>query len=93
MDDHRPGVGRRRGFDTPQEGQQACSVIRHSVFWPGCEVELTHLVLGWISSLEEESKHKHLRVFYTIDGKSVRVMHCVRGEESLKTRNSMHLTY
>lgn len=59
MDHHGPGVGGRGGFDPAQEGQQAGGVVRHAVLGPGGEVELTHLVFGRITSLEETVGFRH----------------------------------
>lgn len=57
VDHHRASVRRRRGFHSSYKGQQSSGVIGHPVLRPGCEVELTHLVLGWVSSLSIEMQY------------------------------------
>ncbi len=46
VDHHWASVRRRGGFHSPYKGQQSSGVIGHPVLRPGCEVKLTHLVLG-----------------------------------------------
>lgn len=53
---HWASVRRCRGFDSSYKSQKPSSMIGHTVLRPGCEVELTHLMLGWVSSLPKSHK-------------------------------------
>lgn len=56
MDHHGSGIRRRGGLDPTQEGQQAGGVVGHAVLGPRGEVELTNLVFGRVTSLDQ-TKH------------------------------------
>lgn len=52
----RASIRWRRSFNPSYKSQQSSGVIGHPVFRPGCEVELTHLMLGRVSSLLTETQ-------------------------------------
>lgn len=54
VDHHRASVRRCRGFHSSYKGQQSGGVIGHPMLRPGCKVELTHLMLRGVSSLETQ---------------------------------------
>lgn len=61
MDHHGASIRRCRGFHSSYKGQQSSGMIGHPVLRPGCEVELTHLMLGRVSSLATETQNVHIK--------------------------------
>ena len=57
VDHHGASVRRGGGFHSSYEGQQSSGVVGHAVLRPGGEMELTHLVLGGVSSLSMEAHY------------------------------------
>lgn len=60
VSDDRSGIRRVAGFDPAEEVEEGGWVFWHTVIWPGCELELTHLSPFTAASLMKETSRNWL---------------------------------
>lgn len=59
VDDHGAGIRRVTGFNSAQERQEGCGVLRDPVVWPGRELEVTDLPLLVGAALRKSGKESN----------------------------------